>query len=163
MSFQINRSASIPVIEIEGKFLGSLEGDALKEAINQSKEQGDIRFVVDLSKTDFVDSSGIGILIGCLTSLRKEGGDIRLAGMHKRIKAVFLMTKLLGNVFELFENREHAILSYEKDAKVAAKKMAKNQFMHNLAISIMSRILDCRRPIAKQAPVPSPSRSSRSK
>ena len=45
--------------------------------------EGDNRIVVDLSQTDFIDSSGIGVLIGCLTSLRKDGGDIRLAGMQK--------------------------------------------------------------------------------
>ena len=52
--------------------------------------------------------------------MRNVQGDLRLAGMQKRIKALFLMTKLLGSVFELYENAEHAALSYENEAHLQA-------------------------------------------
>ena len=117
MSFKLKRIRSIPVIEIEGRFLGSLEGENFKELLDKCKTAGDIRVVVDLSKTDFVDSSGIGAIIGGLTSMRNVKGDLRLSGMQKRIKALFLMTKLLGSVFELFDNADHAVASYERDAQ----------------------------------------------
>ncbi len=120
MPFKTKRNHSIPVIEIEGKFLGSLEGRNFQETLSRYKSAGDIRVVVDLSKTDFIDSSGIGALINGAKMMREVDGDIRLSGMHQRIKAVFLMTKLLGPVFELFDNADHAILSYEKDTQLSA-------------------------------------------
>jgi len=118
MAFRLNNSHQLPVIELEGKFLGSLEGVKFKETLNALCTEGDIHIIVDLSKVDFIDSSGIGVLIAGLSTLRNKEGDIRLAGMQQRIKAVFLMTKLLGSVFELYDDVEHAIRSFEKDAEM---------------------------------------------
>lgn len=119
MPFSIDKSQNIPVVYLEGRFLGSLERKAFLAMLNTCREAGDIRFIVDLSRTDFIDSSGIGALIAGLNTMRTLGGDIRLAGMHQRIKSVFLMSRLLGSVFEQFENAEHAALSYDKDEQVA--------------------------------------------
>ena len=112
MPFQINNNYDIPVIEIKDKFLGSLEGPKFKETLDALKNEGKKDVVVDLSKTDFIDSSGIGVLIGGHTSLRKAGGAIRLSAMQSRIKSVFLMTKLLGSVFENYETADKAVQSY---------------------------------------------------
>ena len=120
MPFTVNRSNAIPVVEIEGKFLGSLHGDSFKWALKQCKDAGERNIVLDLSQTDFIDSSGIGIMIGGLKDMRERGGDIRIAGIQERIKAIFLMTKLLGNVFELFDNVELALASFEEEGLVRA-------------------------------------------
>lgn len=113
MPFQINEQYDVPVIEIQGKFLGSLEGPAFREQIEHFKEKGKTSLVVDLSATEFMDSTGIGILISSLTTMRKAGGDVRLAGMEKRIRNVFLMTKLLGGVFDDYEDVDEAVQSFE--------------------------------------------------
>ena len=113
MPFQINEQYEVPVIEVQGKFLGSLEGPAFREQIDHFKENGKTSLVVDLSETEFMDSTGIGILISSLTTMRKAGGDVRLAGMEKRIRDVFLMTKLLGGVFDDYDDVEGAAESYE--------------------------------------------------
>lgn len=115
MPFSVNEEYHAVVVEIKGKFLGSVEGPAFKEALNELKEAGKTYVVVDLSKTDFMDSSGIGTLISGLTTMRKAGGDIRLAGMEKRIKSVFLITRLLGPVFDDYETVEEALASFETD------------------------------------------------
>ena len=115
MPFQVNNSHNIPVIEIRDKFLGSLEGAKFKETLDTLKNEGKKEVVVDLSRTDFIDSSGIGALIGGHTSLRKAGGAIRLSAMQSRIKSVFLMTKLLGSVFENYETAEEAVKSYAEN------------------------------------------------
>ncbi|MEM8484224.1 MAG: STAS domain-containing protein [Bacteroidota bacterium] len=119
MPFSIDTSQAIPVVYLEGRFLGSLEREAFHAMLGECREAGSHRIIVDFSRTDFIDSSGIGALIGGLNTMRTLGGDIRLAGMHQRIKNIFLMSRLLGSVFEQFENAEHAALSYDKDAKVA--------------------------------------------
>ena len=112
MPFRINAAHAVPVIEIEGKFLGSIEGPKFTDALKAFIAEGKTSVVVDMARTDFMDSSGIGVLIGGLTSLRKVGGEIRLSAMEKRIKAIFLMTKLLGPVFEHYENAEVAVQSF---------------------------------------------------
>lgn len=113
MKLNVNHHYHGSVVAIEGRFLGALKGGEVKEAFNALKEAGKTQVVVDLSKADFMDSTAIGTLIGCLTTMRRAGGDVRLAGMEKRIKNLFLLTRLLGPVFESYETVEDALASYE--------------------------------------------------
>ena len=115
MPFSVNEEYQAVVFELKGRFLGSVDGADFKSSLANQLESGRTTFVVDLSKTDFMDSSGIGVLIGALTSTRRSGGDMRLAGMTKRIKNLFLITKLLGSVFEDYESVEAALQSYVDD------------------------------------------------
>src|SRR5690554_2060499 len=119
MPFKVNEKYGAVVIDVRGKFLGSVEGESFKENIDRLKDAGKKQIVIDLSHADFMDSSGIGVLIGALTSLRKVGGDARLAGIEKRIKAVFLMTHLLGSVFEDYPTVEEAIQSFQTNPPAA--------------------------------------------
>ena len=115
MTFIVKEHYHASVVEISGKFLGSLEGPKFKETLEQMKETGKTKVVIDLSKTDFMDSSGLGVLISGLTTMRKAGGDIRLASIEKRIKNLFLITRLLGPVFDDYQTVEQALASF-KDA-----------------------------------------------
>lgn len=55
---------------------------------------GKPRIVVDLSAVDFIDSSGLGALIGGLKAARQEGGDLRIACAGDQVKAVLKLTNL---------------------------------------------------------------------
>ena len=113
MPFSVRENYNAAVIEITGKFLGSLEGAALKQTVTELKDAGKKRVVVDLSNTEMMDSSGIGTLIAALTTMRNGGGDIYLAGVEKRMRNLFLMTRLLGNVFEDYDTVDEAIAAFE--------------------------------------------------
>ena len=76
--------------------------------------------VVDLSKTDLIDSSGIGVLISGLTTMRRDNGDVLLSALQDRIKAIFQMSRLLGPpVFQDYENAEEAVAILESRKKAA--------------------------------------------
>ena len=111
MPFSTSEKYHAVVIQISGKFLGSLEGAAFKEKLEELRDAGKRKVVIDLSKADFMDSSGIGALIGALTTMKKADGDVKLAGMKDRIKNLFLLTRLLGPVFEDFDTVEEAAAS----------------------------------------------------
>ena len=111
MPFSTSEKYHAVVIQISGKFLGSLEGVALKEKLEELRDSGKRKVVIDLSKADFMDSSGIGALIGALTTMKKVEGDVKLAGMKDRIKNLFLLTRLLGPVFEDYDSVEEAAAS----------------------------------------------------
>jgi anti-sigma B factor antagonist len=111
MPFSTSEKYHAVVIQISGKFLGSLEGVAFKEKLEELRDSGKRNVVIDLSKADFMDSSGIGALIGALTTMKKVDGDVKLAGMKDRIKNLFLLTRLLGSVFEDYDSVEEAAAS----------------------------------------------------
>ena len=116
MKFKTSDHYHATVLELKGKFLGSVDGDAFKEAITQLKENGKTKLVVDLSDTEMIDSTGIGILISALTTMRNAGGDVKIAGLKKRIKNLFLMTRLLGPVFDDYDSVDDALDSFKEGA-----------------------------------------------
>ncbi len=112
MSISVQDQYQASVIQIKGKFLGSVDGSELKEKLDDLKQAGKTNVVIDLGQTDFMDSSGIGALISGLTTMRKAGGDVRLANMEKRIQGLFVMTRLLGPVFDDYESVDDGVESF---------------------------------------------------
>ena len=68
--------------------------------------------VVDLSKVKFMNSSGLGMLISAMTTMRNAGGDLRLANVADRIQSLLVITKLI-TVFKHFDSVEAAAKSFE--------------------------------------------------
>lgn len=112
-TIEVSNRYETAVIGIKGKFLGSLHGAALREALMGLKTAGKTNVVIDLSTTSFMDSSGLGELLASLTSMRRVGGDVRLAGIESRIKNLFLVTRVLGSVFEDYASVEDAAQSFQ--------------------------------------------------
>jgi anti-sigma B factor antagonist len=108
MNFNVTEQYGAAVITPSGRFLGSINGQEFRDLLDDLKSRGQKNVVVDLSKTDFMDSSAIGVMIAGLTTMRRDGGEIRLANLETRIKNLFVMTHLLGNVFESYESVEAA-------------------------------------------------------
>ena len=73
--------------------------------------------VLELSKTDFIDSTGLGALVMCATTLRKAGGNVKLVNLNRRNIELLVMTKL-ATVFEIFNDEQDAISSYYPDRKI---------------------------------------------
>jgi anti-sigma B factor antagonist len=119
MKFKTSDHYHATVVSLKGKFLGSVDGDAFRDAINALKEEGKSKLVIDLSETDMIDSTGIGTLISALTSMRNVGGDVRIACLKKRIKNLFLMTRLLGSVFDDYDSVEDAVNSFKESTASA--------------------------------------------
>lgn len=106
------KSDTAAVVVIKGKFLGSLEREGFNAAIDDLKASGVKNVVVDLSKAEFLDSTALGLIMRSLTTMRSAGGDVRLAGLNVRVKNLFLITKLLGPVFEDHETADEALAAF---------------------------------------------------
>lgn len=76
-----------------GKF-NLVSAPLVKARIDALVAEGRCRIIVDLSGVDFIDSSGLGALIGGLKAARQEGGDVRIAAAGKQVRAVLRLTNL---------------------------------------------------------------------
>jgi len=94
--------------------MGGPDGQELIEDLKELKDLGKTNVVVDLGKVKLMNSSGIGTLIGGMTTMRNAGGDVRLANVADRIKSLLVITKLI-TVFKHYENVDDALASYESD------------------------------------------------
>ena len=91
--------------------MGGPDASLLNDKLHELIEVGKTKVVVDLGSVEWMNSSGLGILIGGLTTMRNSGGDLKLANITDRIQSLLMITKLL-TVFETFETIEEAAGSF---------------------------------------------------
>jgi anti-sigma B factor antagonist len=103
--------ADIIVLELSGKIMGGPDASLLNDKLHELVEAGKIKVVVDLGKVNWMNSSGLGILIGAMTTIKNNNGELKLANVTERIKSLFIITKLI-TVFESFESVEEAVESF---------------------------------------------------
>ena len=95
----------------EGKIvLGDGDQD-LGEAVRTELEKGVRKILIDLSKVSYLDSSGIGEMVGCYTSIKNKNGELRICGMNAKIFGLMKMTSL-HSVFEVRDTEAEALSDF---------------------------------------------------
>lgn len=94
------------VLALQGK-LNLVAASPLKARIDELVREGRSRIIVDLAGVGFVDSSGLGALIGGLKAARQAGGDVRIAGPGEQVRAVLRLTNL-DRILSPFDTVEEA-------------------------------------------------------
>lgn len=106
----------ILVIDCNGRIVFGEEAAALREAVKGALGQNK-QVVLNLQNVSYIDSGGLGTLVGLYTSAHSVGGDVKLAALSQRVGQLLQVTKLV-TVFETFENEQDAVKSFKKAAKV---------------------------------------------
>ena len=106
----------ITVLALKGRLtLG--ESNLIREKVTQLSAAGKFKVVIDLSNVEYIDSTGLGILVICFTSLKKQGGALKLVNPNKRNVELLLLTKL-HTVFEVFNEVQDAVNSFFPDRQI---------------------------------------------
>jgi len=103
---------NVTVIELQGKLMGGPDAVELRETLHGLVERDVKNFVLDLKGVDWINSSGLGILISGLTTVRNSGGDLCLAQPGDKIKNILTITKL-SSVFNSFDELDDAVASFK--------------------------------------------------
>ncbi|UCC43116.1 MAG: STAS domain-containing protein [Candidatus Zixiibacteriota bacterium] len=102
----------IVILEPKGKIMGGPDATLLHDKLYEYIDQGKKKVVVDLSKVDWMNSTGLGILISGYTTLRNNEGILKLANVTDKIQSLLTITKLVS-VFEAFDSIEDAVASFK--------------------------------------------------
>ena len=116
LEIQSREREGITILELDGRITVGQEAGDLRERCAQLSAEGKRNLVLELSRVDFIDSTGLGALVMCATSLRKAGGNVKLVNLNRRNIELLVMTKL-ATVFEIFTDEQDAINSYYPDRK----------------------------------------------
>jgi anti-sigma B factor antagonist len=114
MNYTVNEEYYCAVIELKGKIMGGPDAKKFRETLKELIDDGKTNVVLDLSQVKFMNSSGLGIIIGGLTTMRNAGGDLRICSAMERIESM-LMVSQLNRVFELYPTLEEAIESFQEE------------------------------------------------
>lgn len=103
----------VVVLELAGKIMGGPDASLLNDKLHDLLDKGKTKVVAELAGVSWMNSSGLGILIGGLTTMRNNGGDLKLANVTDRIQSLLMITKLL-TVFDAHDTLEKAVASFKK-------------------------------------------------
>jgi anti-sigma B factor antagonist len=101
----------VAVVDIKGRITFGEDAEQLRDKINSLLHQGHKKLLLNLSGVDYVDSAGLGEIVGTFATVRRHGGMLKLLGLTSRIHDLLSITKLL-TVFETFDAEGPAIHSF---------------------------------------------------
>jgi len=104
------RIDDIAIVTIPGKSLESANSRAFKESM-APVVAANPKLVFDLSQLTFVDSSGLGAILSCLRQANAAGGDLKLCGLSKGVRALFELVRM-HKIFEILNTREEAVRAF---------------------------------------------------
>jgi anti-sigma B factor antagonist len=108
---------SVIVLNMKGRITVGNEATALREKMAELTAADKKNLVFNLAGIDFIDSTGLGALVMCVTSMRKAGGNVKLVNLNKRNIELLVMTRL-ATAFEIFNDEQDAVNSFFPDRKL---------------------------------------------
>lgn len=98
---------AVQALDLEGE-VDVYTAPVLRQAIVDQVEAGVKHLVINLSRVEYLDSTGLGILIGGVKRLKEQGGSLKLAGPSARITRIFEITGL-NKIFDVFASEQEAL------------------------------------------------------
>jgi len=100
------------VLDIEGPItLGADGSEKLGDKVRSVLQTGEKQVLLNLSGVAYIDSAGLGELVNAFTTVKKQGGALKLVGVTKKLKDLLVITKL-ATVFDSYETEAEALESY---------------------------------------------------
>ncbi len=118
MSLDITESIreGVVIFALKGRLTAG-ESTALREKVDQAIAAGHLNVIFDLTHVDYVDSTGLGGMVICYTTLKRHGGALKLVNPNKRNVELLALTKL-HTIFEVFVELQDAVNSFFPDREI---------------------------------------------
>jgi len=114
LKLSVKNVNGVTVVYCSGRIVFGEEAADLRERVKEMLVTVH-QIVLNLGGVSYIDSGGLGTLVGLYTSARAGGGEIKLANLTQRVRDQLQITKLV-TVFEVFDSEEKAISSFAEQA-----------------------------------------------
>jgi anti-sigma B factor antagonist len=102
---------NVTILDLKGKITLGEGDEALRDKVNSLIHQDRKRILLNLGEVPYIDSAGLGEIVRTYTTVSRQGGQLKLVHLTKRITDLLMITKLL-TVFETFDSEAEALKSY---------------------------------------------------
>lgn len=110
MQLTVEKVGDVTVVEVNAAALDASNVDDFKLALAPALE-GCRKLVIDLTRLQFVDSRGCGVLLSCLKQVAGAGGDLKLCGAGKTVRTVLELVRM-HRVCEILPTRDEAVRAF---------------------------------------------------
>ena len=104
------KSNGVTVVYCSGRIVFGDETASLRETVKTLLGEN-LQVVLNLGGVSYIDSGGLGTLVGLYTSAKAAGGNVKLANLTQRVRDQLVLTKLV-TVFEFYDSEEQAVASF---------------------------------------------------
>ena len=106
------RLDDVVILDLSGRITMGEGTLIVRDHIQKLLDGGERKFLLNLAEVDYIDSSGLGELVISFTTVRNQGGELKLLDLTRRVRDLLQITKLL-TVFEVFDNEAEALKSMQ--------------------------------------------------
>ena len=111
LTIESREVAHVTILDINGRIVLGDEIGKLRDAIHALIAEGKKKIILNLAGVDYIDSSGVGELVGCYTTVRNAGGELKLLNLTQKVQDVLYVTELY-TVFDVWDNEASAITAF---------------------------------------------------
>ncbi|HSR69502.1 MAG TPA: STAS domain-containing protein [Acidobacteriota bacterium] len=112
MKIEERKISGVTILDVSGKITIGEGSAEIRNKVRQLLEQGDKDILLNLGEVSYVDSSGIGELVSCYTTVTNQGGQLKLLNLTRKMRELLAITKLL-TVFDDYKEEGAALASFK--------------------------------------------------
>jgi anti-sigma B factor antagonist len=113
MKLTIRQVDGVTILDLSGRITLGEGSVQLRDAIRDLLSKGQKHILLNLADVNYIDSSGIGELVSAYTTVRNQGGELKLLNLTKKVHDLLQITKLY-TVFDVKDDEASAIASYTR-------------------------------------------------
>jgi anti-sigma B factor antagonist len=117
LDIQRREREGIAILDLNGRLIVGEPCTILRDKVTEEVAGGVTNIILDLKQVDFIDSTGLGSMVICYTTLQKAKGKLKLQNLNRRNIELLLLTKL-STVFELFNEEQQAVNSFFPEREI---------------------------------------------
>ncbi|MCU1293396.1 MAG: anti-anti-sigma factor [Bryobacterales bacterium] len=116
LTTKVRRIGDVAILDLHGKITLGENTGILRDELRSLLAQGTKNIVLNMGSVGYVDSAGLGELVGAYTTATNQGGSVKLLNLQGKMKDLMQITKL-HTIFPAFDNEEAALSSFNAAAK----------------------------------------------
>ena len=118
MTISTRQVGGITILDIGGRIVLRDESASVRDVIRNLLNNGDKQILFNLGHVDYIDTIGLGSLVGAFTTVRKQGGELKLLNLPEKFADVMQITKLY-TVFDIINDEAVAVKSFSQSTAKA--------------------------------------------
>jgi anti-sigma B factor antagonist len=119
MEFSTRQVGGVTIVDLNGRIVLGEGSATLRDTVHDLLSKGLKSIVLNLGEVSYIDSSGLGELVSAFTAAKKQGAELKLLNLTKRVYALLQITKLY-TVFDVMEDEAAAVKSFSKQGAMAS-------------------------------------------
>ncbi|HSU31748.1 MAG TPA: STAS domain-containing protein [Bryobacteraceae bacterium] len=120
LTTKVRQVGDVAVVDLNGRITLGENTGILREELKSLLAKGTKNILLNMQHVGYVDSAGLGELVGAFTSAANQGGSVKLLHLQGKMKDLMQITKLF-TVFPTFDDEKQAVASFQTATTSTAK------------------------------------------